>query len=248
MTNKNNLISNSNAKRFIACYNQIDIALRTQGDMKRSISYTESVRRAARINPIVQKYEDVLTDYGRLRNAIVHSSNEDYIIAEPNIAVVEEYEKITKLICTPPLAIDTVAKKVLGSLDYNTKIKDAIEYSYKSGFSSNPVYKDGMLIGVANGQKILDVIGKKIYEKKDINEYLEHTTVENVIKEFNTDNFYTIANDKITLDKLMNLFSENRKLLLVLINKTGSLLEKPIGIVTISDITNISKILDNYNK
>lgn len=247
MANNKNMNKNSNAKRFISSYNQIDMALRTQGDMKRSISYTEAVRRAARTNPIVQKYEDVLVDYGRLRNAIVHSNNDNYVIAEPNIEAVEMYEKIATLICTPPLAIETVAKKVLGGLEFNTTLKDTIEYSYKSGFSSVPVYKKGMLIGVANGQKILDVIGKKIYEKHDLNDYIENTKIEDVLKEFKTDNFYTVVNDKITLDKVMSLFSENRKLLLVLINKTGSLLEKPIGIVTISDLANMNKILDNYN-
>ena len=52
----------SNAKRFINCYNLIDASLRVQGDMKRSISYTEAVRRAARSNSIVVKYEDKLIE------------------------------------------------------------------------------------------------------------------------------------------------------------------------------------------
>ena len=93
--------NSSNAKRFINCYNLIDSALRMQGDMKRSISYTEAVRRAARTNTIVSKYEDKLIDYGRLRNAIVHSNNDEFIIAEPHTSVVEDYEKITSLIITP---------------------------------------------------------------------------------------------------------------------------------------------------
>ena len=104
----------------------------------------------------------------------------------------------------------------------------------------------GMLIGVANGQKIMEVLGKKIYEKKDIMAYMEETPIEEVLKEFTNDNYYAIANDKITLDKVMNMFAENRKLLCVIVTKTGTLLEPPLGIIVVSDLTEINKILDNY--
>ena len=155
----------SNSKRFIQAYNRIDSALRVQGDMRRSISYTEAVRRAARTNQIVAKYEDDLIDYGRLRNAIVHNSNEDITIAEPHDEVVVEYERIAELVCTPPLAINTICNKVSSIVEYNTKLKDYLEYSYKTGYSNVPIFKKGMLIGVANNSKIMEVIGKKIYEK-----------------------------------------------------------------------------------
>lgn len=236
----------TNSRRFINTYNQIDSALRIQGDMKRSISYTEAVRKAARVNSIVAKYEDQLIDYGRLRNAIVHNSNPDMAIAEPHEEVVEEYERIAKLICTPPLAIKTVCKKVLSTIEYNVPLIDVIEYGYKSGFSNIPIFKNGMLIGVANGQKILDVIGKKIYEKRDIMDYMKNTTIEEVLREFSNENYYTIASENITLDKVLNLFTENRKLLVVIITKTGTLLEPPVGIIVLSDIMDINKILDNY--
>lgn len=236
----------SNAKRFINCYNLIDASLRVQGDMKRSISYTEAVRRAARNNPIVAKYEDKLIDYGRLRNAIVHSSNEDFIIAEPHINIVEEYEKITSLIITPPLAINTVAKTVVSTVEYDVLLKDVIEYDYTSGFSNIPIFKKGMLIGVANSSKILEVLGKKIYQKADLNDYINNTTIEQALKEFSTENYYAITDQHATLDKILTMFTENRKLLLVIITKTGSLLEPPLGIITISDIMDINRVLDNF--
>ena len=110
----------------------------------------------------------------------------------------------------------------------------------------NPIFKKGMLIGVANSNKILEIIGKRIYEKKDVNEYLETTNIEDALKEFSSESYYTIANEKITLDKVLNLFSENRKLLCVVITKTGTLLEPPLGIIVTRDIMEINKILDNY--
>lgn len=235
----------SNSSRFITCYNRIDSALRTQGEMRRSISYTEAVRRAAKTNSLVRKYEEDLVDYGRLRNAIVHSTNEDYVIAEPHLEVVEAYEKIANLICTPPLAVNTVCNRNFKSLLYNEKLCDVVEYIYKSGISTIPIYKDEMLIGVANATKITRVIGKWTYEKRNLDE-LFNMPIENVLKIMIEDNYYTIADDRITLDKVLDLFTENRKLLLIVITKSGSLLEKPIGIVTVGDIMDINKILDNY--
>ncbi len=234
-----------NAKRFLNAYNQIDLALRVQGDMKRSISYTEAVRRAARTNSIVAKYEDMLIDYGRLRNAIVHSSNENYVIAEPYDEVVDEYVKVAELICRPPLAIDTICVKDVQCVNFDVKVSDVLSFMHKTGFSNLPVYKDGMLIGVANAGKLARLIGKKIYEKRDINEYLS-ITIEEAVKECSPEGFYTIVDEKVALDKVLNLFSENRKLLMVLITKTGSLLEPPIGIISLGDLIEINKILDNY--
>lgn len=235
-----------NAKRFISCYNQIDQALRNQGDMSKSISYTEAIRKASRTNAFVKKYEDVLIDYGRLRNSIVHSYNEDIIIAEPHLEVVEEYERLAKAICSPPLAVDTVCNREIRTVAHDTLLCDVIENIYKSGNSNWPVYKDGMLIGVANSRRIIKEIGKKIYEKKDINEFISTTKIEDAVKNFGEDNYYTIANKEITLDKILNLFAENRKLSLIVITETGSLLEQPIGVVAIADIMDVNKLLDNY--
>ena len=236
-----------NAKRFISAYNQIDQSLRNQYDLSKSISYTEAVRKSARANAVVKKFEDKLIDYGRLRNAIVHSFNEDVVIAEPHADVVDEYESIARTICTPPLAIDTVINKDVKTLSHDTLLCDVIEGIYKSGNSNWPVYKEGMLIGVANSRKLIKEIGKKIYEKKDLDEYVNNTIIEDAINDFGQDTYYTIANKNVTLDKILNLFSENWKLSLIIITETGSLLEQPIGIIAIADIMDVNKQLDNYN-
>ena len=236
-----------NAKRFISAYNQVDKALRNQFDLSKSISYTEAVRKSARFNAVVKKYEDKLIHYGRLRNAIVHSFNEDVVIAEPHSDVVEEYESIAKTICTPPLAVDTVINRDVKTLQHDTLLCDVIESIYKSGNSNWPVYKDGMLIGVANSRKLIKEIGKKIYEKKDLDEYVNNTLIEDAINDFGQDTYYTIANKNVTLDKILNLFAENRKLSLIIITETGSLLEQPIGVIAIGDIMDVNKELDNFN-
>ena len=92
---------NVNAKRFIKAYNRLDQGIRDIYSIKRSLTYSDMIRRVATVNTVVSKFEEDLIDYGRLRNAIVHKSD-DEIIAEPNTAVVEKLEKIARLINTPP--------------------------------------------------------------------------------------------------------------------------------------------------
>ena len=96
---------NVNATRFIMAYNRLDQGLREIYSIKRTLTFSDMIRKVANVNTVVSKFEEELIDYGRLRNAIVHRSN-DEIIAEPNLEVVEKLEKIARTINTPPRVID----------------------------------------------------------------------------------------------------------------------------------------------
>ena len=101
----------SNAKRFIDAFNIIDYALRTQHNFKRSMGFSDMIRRAVTINHIVRKYEDDLITYSRLRNAIVHSIKPDEIIAEPHESITAKIESLARLIATPPKVLDVLEEK-----------------------------------------------------------------------------------------------------------------------------------------
>lgn len=237
----------SNAKRFIEAYNQIDYALRVQHNFKRSMGYSDMIRRAVAVNYIVRKYEDDLIDFGRLRNAIIHRSNDEYIIAEPHDDVVVQMEKIAKLICTPPKVLDVLNLHDVLTVHYNVDLKTVIKLISESKYSNIPVYKDGTLLGVANGQKILNLLGRKIAEGYDISEFIENTTIEEALAQFpESVKYYEIASSDVTIEEVLDLFDRNRKLLIVLITKTGSMQEVPLGIVTTTNIIDLNNILENY--
>lgn len=237
----------SNAKRFIEAYNQIDYALRVQHNFKRSMGYSDMIRRAVAVNYIVRKYEDDLIDFGRLRNAIIHRSNDEYIIAEPHDDVVVQMEKIAKLICTPPKVLDVLNLHDVLTVHYNVDLKTVIKLISESKYSNIPVYKDGTLLGVANGQKILNLLGRKIAEGYDISEFIENTTIEEALAQFpESVKYYEIASSDVTIEEVLDLFDRNRKLLIVLITKTGSMQEAPLGIVTTTNIIDLNNILENY--
>ena len=236
----------SNARRFINAYNTIDYAIRVQHSFKRSMSFSDLIRKAVPLNYLVRKYEDDLIDFGRLRNAIIHGGNDDFVIAEPHIDVVEKIEKIAEAIKTPPKALDVICHKDVLCAQNDIKLIDIIELISTSEFSNIPIYKDGGLIGVANGQRIIDEIGKAIERKENVDDYIKNTTIEEIINPETTAKYYEVVNLNATIEEVLNLFYSNRKLIAILITKTGSLKEIPLGIVTASDVIIMNNILDNY--
>ena len=128
--------SQTNARRFINAYNKIDYAIRVQHGFKRSMSFSEVVRKAVPLNYIVRKYEDDLVDYGRLRNAIIHKSNDEYIIAEPHEEIVEKIEHICELITTPPKAVEAIQDNNVLCVQNDVVVKDVIQLIATSKFSN----------------------------------------------------------------------------------------------------------------
>lgn len=236
----------SNAKRFINAYNKIDYAIRVQHGFKRSMSFSEVVRKAVPLNYVVRKYEDELIDFGRLRNAIIHGSNDGFIIAEPHDEIVEKVEHICQLITTPPKAIEAVCDRNVLCVQNDVSVKDVIKLIATSNFSNIPVYKGGGLIGVANGQRILDQIGNQILKGNDIDDFVSKATIENIINETSALRYYEVVPKDSTIEEVLNCFTKNRKLIAVLITKTGTLNETPIGIITSADVITLNDILDNY--
>lgn len=204
------------------------------------------IRRTVVLNHFVRKYEDDLIDFGRLRNAIIHKSNDKFLIAEPHNEVVLQMEKIARLVSTPPTAVETNIVHDVFTVSYNVKIKDVIELMAKTEYSNLPVFKDNILIGVANGQKIIDAFGKWLAEKKSAIEFLEQKNIEEIIVQQSAKKYYEVVSNLVTVEEVMNLFFSNRKLLCIIITKSGKLGEMPIGIVTSSDYMELNKLVENY--
>ncbi len=236
----------TNAKRFINAYNRIDYALRTIYGFKRSMSFSDVIRRSVVLNSIVRKYEEDLVDFGRLRNSIIHSGNEDIVIAEPHDDIVDKIEKLAELISEPPLALNRVGNKEVILIEDSMKIGEAIELMARTGYSNLPIYSKNKLIGVLNGRKIVNVLGAKISEGANIQNYIETAMVSEVIADMGEDYYFMLADEHISIEAAMNCFENNRKLLIILITKDGKDTSKPLGIISSADIIDMKKILDIY--
>ena len=234
----------SNGSRFIMAYNRLDQGLRNIYNIKASLGFGEIVRKIAPINSIIKKYEDDLIEIGRLRNAIVHASG-DSLIAEPNIDVVEKLEQIARIITTPPRVIDVLSKRGVYVVEGATPLKNVCSEMFSSGYSIVPVYIKNTLVGVINRKMIVDAIGAGIKAGVSIDNLLKESVVD-ALDVLNISNHYEVAPSSITLDSMIFMFQQNRKLSTVIITKNGNYNEPPLGIVVTSDLIDLQTVLDNY--
>lgn len=232
------------SKRFLLAFNNLDHALRTQYGLKRGLPFGDVIRRCSSLNSVVRKYEEDLIDYSRLRNAIVHSSGE--IVAEPTDAVVDKMEKISSLVCTPPRALDSICTRDVLCLTGREKLKDTITVMYESGYSNLPVFNGKKILGVANGQRIINNLGYAIYNGEDLEDFVSKTTISSMVTREENLNYYTIANSDINLEAVLDKFYKNRKLLCIIITKDGTPESKPLGIITTTDIMDINTVMENF--
>lgn len=234
----------SNAKRFIDAYNRLDKGMREIYNIKPAVNFSDCVRKVASVNSVIRKYEDDIIEYGRLRNAIVHNNGEE-TIAEPNTNVVEKLESITRLICTPPRVMDTVANRSVYTVDASTPVAEVLKQMFKTGYSVVPVYKDKKLVGVINRKMLVESLGAGISAGVDLDD-LSALPVSEAMDMSQSNHTYEVVSSKTTIDGVLYLFQSNRKLTVVIITQNGNYDEPPLGVVVTSDTIDMQTILDNY--
>ena len=239
------MADNPNAKRFIEAYNRLDQGAREIYNIKRSMTFSDMIRQTAGVSPVIRKYKEDLIDYARLRNAIVHNNTENQIIAEPNEEIVEKLESIARLVTTPPRVVDSIAARSVFCATVDTKLEFVMVELYKSGYSVVPIYDKKTLVGVINRKMIVDAIGKCIMDGKDIDVFMSGTVGENInVRDITS--HYEVVPASITIDNMLYLFQQNRKLGVVVITKNGNYDEEPVGVVVANDTIEMQTIIDKY--
>ena len=236
----------TNAARFINAYNVIDNILRTQYSFKNNITFSDLIRRASSLNTVIRIYEDDLIEFARLRNAIVHNKS-DQLIADPHVEVVELMEKVARLVSTPPLAIEAMPSRTVSIIDSGTTIRDLMITTGKVGFSNIPIYKGENLIGVMRWRKLVEVLAEYVIAQgASIDDFVNNTTLENFLLRFPCNMHFTLTSNKITIEEVLTLFNQNRKLACIIITPDGSATKRPQGIITGTDLMDLMKVLEDY--
>jgi CBS domain-containing protein len=236
----------TNSARFILAYNKIDSCLRNVYNISSNVSFSEVIRRCAGKNYIVRSNETLLQDYARLRNAIVHKSTEEIVIAEPHLSVVENLEHIASLICTPPRVISVFGGRKVITIKSDAKLKDAIKLMRESHYSNIPVYKNTILKGILNNKIIVNKVGEQLAKKASVDAYLDNIATGDILDESYFDRYYRLCSKNTTLENIAEFFYSNRTLIAVLVTESGARTQKPLCIITTYDLTEINGILDNY--
>lgn len=240
-----NLTGKSLGTRFLDAYNAIDKTLRTQYNYKTTISFSDLIRRCADLNSVIRGHENDLINFARLRNAIVHSSDNNKVIAEPHLDVVELMEKIAALIMTPPLVINVLHQRPVTVIDATRSLYDLIKETGITGHGMIPAYKGNTLIGIVRWRKLIEDLAK-ILDTTDLDDFIRKTSIENYLRMYPQSGHFTIVRKDISIEQALTIFNNNRKIAAILLTDNGTAMERPVGFLTNADIIDLVKIIESY--
>ncbi len=240
-----NLTTKSLGSRFLDAYNAIDKALRIQYNYKTTISFSDLIRRCADLNHVIRGYENDLINFARLRNAIVHSSDNNKVIAEPHLDVVELMEKIASLITTPPLVVEVMRLRPVATIDATRNLYDLIKETGKTGHGMIPAYKGNNLVGIVRWRKLIEDLAG-ILDTCDLDQFIRKTSIEDYLRMYPQSGHFTIVNQSVTIEQILTIFNNNRKIAGILITENGTATELPICFLTNADIIDLVKIIESY--
>ena len=240
-----NLTTKTLGARFLDAYNAIDKALRIQYNYKTTISFSDLIRHCADLNHVIRGYENDLINFARLRNAIVHSSDNNKVIAEPHLEVVELMEKIANLITTPPLVADIIRLRPVTIIDATRTLYDLIKETGKTGHGMIPAYKGNSLVGIVRWRKLIEDLAT-ILDTNDLDDFIRQTSIETYLRMYPQTGHFTIVNKDVTIEQVLTIFNNNRKIAAVLITEHGTATEAPVGFLTNADIIDLVKIIESY--
>ena len=235
-----------NATVFITSYNRIEQQLRALYNFRGGQSFTDIVRQSADKNEAVRRYENDLVEYARLRNAIVHQSVGEAVIAVPCDEVVEKILRIERLICTPPTIGQTLPDKQVTSLDAQISLRRAVQLIAKTGYSNLPVYRGKRMVGIVNNRCLIAALGAVLHSGRSVDAFLSETAVEDVLSESDLFTYYRYLGKNDTLQEVLAAFENNKKLLAVCVSERGKVGERIVNFITPADLPRIGKLLEDY--
>lgn len=232
----------NNALQFISDYNLIDARLRAIYRGKGNLQFSDLVRRCAEFHPVVRRYEDDLMTFAKLRNAIVHNSTAERVIAQPCDEVTDELSHIAALLTMPPKLNKLKEKGVIG-IPWESSIGDALIRIAQSGYSNLPVYSGERMVGMINNRRLVRELGNALLRKEDMDEFLARSC-RSVLHDEDMLNYYKVLGRDDTVHEALEAFEDNKKLLAVIVTETGRAGDRIVNIVTAADLPRLLKLLE----
>ena len=229
----------SNALIFISAYNEIDTRMRALYRGKGTLGFSDLVRRLAPVQSAVGKYEDELLAFARLRNAIVHNTTGDKVIAEPTDEATALIVKIAKLLTAPPKLSELKKKAPVVGVESGESVAAAAKLIAKTGYSNLPVYRNGRFVGIVNNRSIVRFLGEALARGENADECLKREAG-TLIGEGDA-LYFKVLRESDSVEDAIDAFSENRRLAAVIVSDAKGAIKK---ILTPHDLPRLIAMLD----
>lgn len=233
----------ANSELFLRAFSQIEKWLRSQVGTHRSDRFYELVDRAARRNPIVQRYQVDLKEFADLRNAIVHERTDDHVIAEPNDRALADLHRAKTNLLNPPCVVPKFQKTVC-VLPLNASVGQAAIAMRDGSFSQIPILEGSKVVALLTAETIVRWVASEF-----ANELVVpwETPIKDALVHTENADHYDIVPRRATLHDTLSLFekfaSRGQDLDAILISQDGKREQRLLGIVTLYDLPEILKEL-----
>lgn len=235
-----------NSERFLIAFSSIEGEMNRRVKSDRYISYSELVRRMSHMDRNYHRFQRYLEEFGDLRNAIVHERIDGEVIAEPHLKVVESIEHIAQLLTEPERVKPDYLSNVEFCLESDT-LKNALQKLLPKRYSKLPVYTDKMQFkGLITTDAINEYLVRNI---EKIQGQLPDVLISEILLQDTKKRLVEFIPAHATLLSVVIQFEQSltagNRLNALIITQDGASNQKPLGIISISDLP---RIYEKINK
>lgn len=231
---KQELASKRNSEIFLEVFTEIERSLKEICKDEYTTNFSDLLRKARSLNQVVNYYASDLKEFSQLRNAIVHTRRQNFIIAEPHPDVVQEVIHIKNLLQYPPV-VKTVMKSNPYSVSPSASVKEVLTTFAEKGFMRCPVVENGKIIGLITAK----TIARWLVNSSGI---IDNTQVSQLLNYIDDDD-YCIVSENTDVVSLIGLFNNSVRngayLQAALVTQNGKPDSLLVGIITPSDFPSI---------
>ena len=225
----------NNVQRFLDAFAKIERSLKQITGMTRYTGFFQLLNQASKKNALVRKAQLELQEYAELRNALVHQrSGEGSVLAIPVEEVVEDIERLANQL-TDPERVGTHFQKPVKICYPDTDIHVAFEIMEKMETSKVPVYYQGGFHSLLTMEMIARWMMNQCKHQKPLTGRVSDCLVYKSRQER-----VRFLSKEATVSDAQELFEDalhkGISLSAILITETGQTHQKPVGIITVSDL------------
>jgi CBS domain-containing protein len=223
-----------NSAIFIELFSEIEQKLKTICHDEFHSNFAELLRKARGLNAVVNQYASDLKEFSQLRNAIVHTRRENFVIAEPHNEVIKEIRHIHTLLYNPPRVSSVMIKNPFFTTP-DTAIVDLLTTFSEKGIMRCPVVDNGTVKCLITAKTISRWLTNQKQNKIELN-----GSKISELTPFTEDTDFSIIAENIDIISLIGMFKNSIKrgtyIQAVLVTKNGHPNSPLVGIITPSDL------------
>ncbi len=146
----------NNSRTFISCFNSLEKALREKSGIRdgQYHDFTTVLKAAMRNEQAIGRYYQDLMECKDLRNAIVHDSREEYIIAEPCDQIVARLQEILEKLTSSKRVMDILGWQLVQTVGPDDSLSSVMKRISELKISQFPIIEEGRITGIITADAI----------------------------------------------------------------------------------------------